>query len=172
VFIHAWENRPSENDRDLVAEILEVERVFQTPPFRADAPKANEIVYFIGAWFKSELIGIKIGKSTRPIEHRLKGLQTGSPYQLRVIGLTNRFFEKALHRRFEGEGLALHLEWFQPKQALLDFIRQECPEGEYEGFPKVLSEDQRKAVQAQAIEALQNGKVGKAKDFLRTLHDY
>jgi hypothetical protein len=155
---------------DVFAELLDVESPQSTKsPFRPKVLLANETVYFIGAWHQSELIGIKIGKSTRPIEQRLKGLQTGSPVQLRIIGSTTSFFEKALHRRFESEGLGLHLEWFRPRLSLLDFIREACPNGDFTGFP---GDVDATAICAKTVELLKQGDYQQAKSLLRTLHDF
>jgi len=65
---------------------------------------------------------IKIGITRTSPEARLSGLQTGSPLQLRIVGLIAGDQEKMLHERFAK--IRLHGEWFTPTDELIDFIKQ------------------------------------------------
>ena len=86
-----------------------------------DCAEAVEVesVYFIEA--ANGLI--KIGRSTDPLR-RLRGLQTGSPVQLRMVlvltglGVAD---EMALHDRFAE--YRSHGEWFHPGPDLIEFVR-------------------------------------------------
>jgi hypothetical protein len=66
---------------------------------------------------------IKIGKSRNP-EKRLKELQTGTGFELRL--LTQKFcskmlkMEQYLHKRFEED--RMEGEWFLPSPGLLEYI--------------------------------------------------
>lgn len=68
------------------------------------------MVYFIQA----EIGGpVKIGYTSCPVEARLKSLQCGSPFKLRVLGvlgMANQKEERRLHREFEH--YRVHGEWF------------------------------------------------------------
>jgi hypothetical protein len=66
---------------------------------------------------------VKIGFSVKPIE-RLKGLQTGSPVKLKILGLINEDQEDKLHNKFHN--FRLHGEWFIPSQEIKDFINNKC----------------------------------------------
>lgn len=62
---------------------------------------------------------IKIGIAV-DIQHRLAGLQTASPYPLRVLGVIRRNCERELHLMFRE--LRLSGEWFRNDKRLVDFI--------------------------------------------------
>lgn len=66
---------------------------------------------------------IKIGKANDPIE-RLKGLQTGSPDKLVLLGVipctSVQVQEVALHEDFQA--FKVHGEWFSPSPELLEYI--------------------------------------------------
>ena len=76
-------------------------------------------VYFISSEKNRE---IKIGFTARPVEKRLKSLQTAHPYKLKLLtivpGTTED--EKSLHERFAN--IRLEGEWFKPHPDLLAFI--------------------------------------------------
>jgi|SRR5579859_1366545 len=74
------------------------------------------VVYFV-----QSVIGgpIKIGKSVDPMA-RLIQLQSGSPFQLRLLATTAKDIELELHERFAAD--RLHGEWFHPSQELRDYI--------------------------------------------------
>lgn len=78
------------------------------------------VVYFI----QSGAAGpIKIGVTSN-VALRLKGLQTGSATELRLLGVvpTDRFSEESLHLRFAS--LRLHGEWFTATVELLAFVAE------------------------------------------------
>lgn len=64
---------------------------------------------------------IKIG-SAADLGKRVSGLDTASPYPLRLLGVLNGgvALEREMHKRFRAHHM--RLEWFQPAQALLEFI--------------------------------------------------
>src|SRR5208282_5545755 len=82
------------------------------------AKKANKMVYFIQAE-KSKLV--KIGKTARDVNLRLREMQTGSADRLRLLTSLPAKNEKAFHERFSRD--RVHGEWFRPSSALLIFIR-------------------------------------------------
>lgn len=63
---------------------------------------------------------IKIGKTKQNPEDRLKGLQTGSPEILQIVGLIEGDIETKLHHQFKH--LRQQGEWFENTPELLDFI--------------------------------------------------
>lgn len=66
---------------------------------------------------------IKIGFTATTPESRLKGLTTGSPQKLRIVGAINSNVEKELHRKFRS--VRVHGEWFRATSELTSFIRTE-----------------------------------------------
>jgi hypothetical protein len=63
---------------------------------------------------------IKIGRTTIPIDQRLRTLQTGSTAKLRILLVIDGDHESYLHKRFSH--LRVQGEWFTASQELLDFI--------------------------------------------------
>jgi len=57
---------------------------------------------------------VKIGYTSGPAEKRLRGLQTGNPYKLRILKVFDgdERHESELHRRFAGH--RIRGEWFDP----------------------------------------------------------
>lgn len=89
-----------------------------------EPPAGDEWVYFIRAEGGGP---IKIGRSADP-DKRLRELQTGHPYPLRVVGMASggRELEAALHRilcdyRLMGE-------WFEDTGPVLELMRLVCAE--------------------------------------------
>lgn len=79
---------------------------------------STRYVYFI----QGEATGlIKIGKANDP-GTRLKGLQTGSPDHLVLLGVIpcTKTRETELHEDFKA--FKVHGEWFKPSAELLSFI--------------------------------------------------
>jgi hypothetical protein len=70
---------------------------------------------------------IKIGHSTNP-RKRLRQLQNGSPYELRLLGVLAGNLEKEaeLHKQFSE--WRLREEWFIPVSQLLNFIAKNAKE--------------------------------------------
>jgi hypothetical protein len=64
---------------------------------------------------------VKIGRTRKPMDERLRALQTGSPVKLRVIGVIEGDREGECHRKFAHD--RLHGEWFTATDKLLKFIR-------------------------------------------------
>jgi hypothetical protein len=67
---------------------------------------------------------IKIGKTVLDVADRLRGLTTGAPWPVRVLGHTNRATEAELHMRFAH--LRAHLEWFEDSPELRAEIKRLC----------------------------------------------
>ena len=70
---------------------------------------------------------IKIGMTKNGIKTRLKGLQSASPYKLKLLFLFENFpnsgiTERTIHKKFKK--IRLEGEWFSPTPELLDFIKQ------------------------------------------------
>lgn len=83
-------------------------------------------------FLQSKLGGpIKIGKTRTGIERRLSTLDTGSPFELRIVGAVHSDIEAELHKRFSGQ--RIRKEWFSISQELIDFIVENCDE-RYRGF--------------------------------------
>ena len=64
---------------------------------------------------QSDVTGaFKVGRSKSPIR-RLKQLQTGSPYQLKLVCILENkgYQEKLLHRRLDESGRRCKGEWFE-----------------------------------------------------------
>jgi hypothetical protein len=66
---------------------------------------------------------IKIGITSKDPEERLRKLQTGSPTQLRIVGLLPLDCEKLLHSKFSKSHS--HGEWFKPSKDLVTFINED-----------------------------------------------
>jgi hypothetical protein len=83
------------------------------------------MIYFIQA------IGggpIKIGYTSTDPHDRLRGIQTGSPYKLRVLAVRtgNRSQEQALHHKLSEH--RLEGEWFEPCKTVLEAIVDDLPQ--------------------------------------------
>ncbi|HAS8561037.1 TPA: GIY-YIG nuclease family protein [Vibrio vulnificus] len=81
------------------------------------------IVYFL----YGEVTGlVKIGWTRASLVRRINQLQTGSPDQLRLLGIMRgtQAFEKELHAKFKPNHK--HLEWFELSGEILRFIGSEC----------------------------------------------
>lgn len=81
------------------------------------------MIYFV------EVIGpshIKIGFTSKPMALRLRTLQTGNSYQLRVLG-TKESGAKSEEERFRNRFRASRIrgEWYRRTPELMDLIRQE-----------------------------------------------
>jgi hypothetical protein len=87
-------------------------------------------IYFV----QMDYIGpIKIGFATY-FQNRLRQLQTGSPYKLRLLCLVpgNEQFEKDIHSCFRE--IRLEGEWFLPHPKLLEEIEQQKFWNKKDGF--------------------------------------
>lgn len=80
------------------------------------------MIYFIQAGKNGP---IKIGQTDNGVDDRLKQLQTGCPYELRLLWVYDGhvFSEKEIHERFSHE--RIRGEWFRPSRKILDFIDEE-----------------------------------------------
>lgn len=78
------------------------------------------MIYFIQEDNERGLI--KIGHTKSPIDRRLESLQTGSPDELKVIGVIegNQQTENQIHMQFKHA--QYRIEWFYPEPDLLAFI--------------------------------------------------
>ena len=83
---------------------------------------SNGCTYFIQAKSGGD---IKIGYTSKsdPIQ-RLRGIQTGNPKKLQIVGILRGNREAQLHAKFDD--IRLEGEWFKPEQALVDFIEKHC----------------------------------------------
>ena len=83
------------------------------------APSAKKYrTYFIS----NEDGDVKIGKTTWPIQIRLRQLQTGSSSKLVLLHSMEGDYEHKFHERFKH--LRLHGEWYRGTPALLGFIER------------------------------------------------
>lgn len=87
---------------------------------KVDEPKTDSRrVYFV-----QSVVGgrVKIGIAEDP-EVRLRAMQTGSPFELRILATSEggRSVESALHKKFAAS--RSHGEWFEPCDELMEFIR-------------------------------------------------
>lgn len=89
------------------------------------AKKTNrEYTYFI----QQETGGnIKIGFTTQDPKARLANLQTGSAYNLRIVGLLEGNREKELHKKFSH--INTKGEWYKNSEELVDYIRSSTLDG-------------------------------------------
>jgi len=89
---------------------------------KKDRKHRVSIVYFIGPENGSS---IKIGYSERPIKERLRHLQTGSPYPLKVFLTTPGTLrtEREFHERFSSLRIRGTGEWFLAEGELIEFLR-------------------------------------------------
>lgn len=90
-------------------------------PKRKSTKSEARVVYFIQI---GEDGPIKIGMSRGNPIRRLQAMQTGMPYELRVMGVVAEEFgrtEGQLHERFDH--LRLRGEWFRPEADLIAFIK-------------------------------------------------
>jgi len=80
------------------------------------------MIYFIQAGKNGP---IKIGQTENDVENRIKQLQTGCPYKLKVVWLYygDRWTEAALHERFASD--RIRGEWFNSTEKLFTFIDEE-----------------------------------------------
>lgn len=109
-------------------------------------------IYFIG----SENGPIKIGKA-KNVLYRLRGIQTGSPYQLSILGvmLGRPELEKAMHSKFKN--YRLNGEWFEASEEIKEFIAMNTIP--YEAAPPI------KAESDQQVYELKQALNIKTKDF-------
>lgn len=70
---------------------------------------------------------IKIGFTTQEPEKRLANLQTGSAYQLRIVGLLQGNRENKLHKNFSD--IKVKGEWYKNSKELVDYIKSNSLEG-------------------------------------------
>jgi len=80
------------------------------------------MIYFIQAGKNGP---IKIGQTNNGIEERIAQLQTGCPYELRLLWCYNGdgYTEQVVHDLFKHE--RIRGEWFRPSPSILEFIRDE-----------------------------------------------
>ena len=78
-------------------------------------------IYFVQA---GEAGPIKIGRTQHPIAKRLKSLQVGCPWPIRLLAIRSGNFlsETAVHRKFKDYRISG--EWFLPDKEILDFIEE------------------------------------------------
>lgn len=82
-------------------------------------------VYFI-TWGDSN--PVKIGWSVEP-EERLKAIQTGFPYELRIVGVmpgSRRRLEGEIHRKLKKHNI--RGEWFEPVKEVMDLAENAHPD--------------------------------------------
>lgn len=83
------------------------------------APSAKKYrTYFIS----NEDGDVKIGKTSEPVQIRLRQLQTGSSQKLTLLHVVEYDAEHRWHERFKH--LRLHGEWYRGTPALLGFIER------------------------------------------------
>lgn len=80
------------------------------------------MIYFIQAGNNGP---IKIGQTDNNIEERIKQLQIGCPYELRLLWLhkSDHYKEQEIHKEFSSE--RIRGEWFHPSRKIFDFIDNE-----------------------------------------------
>lgn len=81
------------------------------------------MVYFIQCGGKNG--PIKIGQTNNNIKERISQLQTGCPYELKLLWLYkgDRFTESEIHEKFKHENI--RGEWYHPSRALFNFLGEE-----------------------------------------------
>jgi hypothetical protein len=81
------------------------------------------MIYFIQAGKNGP---IKIGKTDNEIENRIRQLQIGCPYELKLLWLykDDDYSEAEIHETFAHE--RIRGEWFHPTKKLLEFINDKC----------------------------------------------
>jgi hypothetical protein len=97
--------------------------------------KDSPFIYFIQQDKKGP---IKIGFSANPI-YRLRELQAGNPFKLKIVGIINNAntkLEIEMHNKFSH--IRLCGEWFEPAKELTGFIKKYC-RGDKEGQLRMLS---------------------------------
>jgi len=104
---------------------------------RDEAVTGDMWSYFIGVFEGDELeLGrTKVGESKTPMK-RIRGLQAqqGSrSVQLMFLGVTKRYHEKELHRRFTVEHEVF--EWFSSTERLLGFAQRACSPADLHSLP-------------------------------------
>ena len=77
-------------------------------------------IYFV----QDERGPIKIGQTGNPYEFRHSGLQTGNPFELKLLLFVPscKYTEKSIHLRFDK--YRIRGEWFEPAPELLEFIEE------------------------------------------------
>lgn len=97
-------------------------RIIESPWYPKCSDKFSKAQKRSVVYFVQSAIGgpIKIGQSLDP-QSRLKELQTGSPFELRLLAVTSNYTESELHSQFSFA--RLHGEWFEPVCELLDLIK-------------------------------------------------
>lgn len=82
----------------------------------------EEVIYFILDTYSN---AVKIGYTTiKGLRRRLQTLQTGTPYELRLLGALwgDRLTEKQIHNMFKPSHI--RGEWFNYSKELEDFISE------------------------------------------------
>lgn len=110
-------------DSEAVDEMKQLQKFYAT---ELKASKAKQRSWTRGAWVYYVLSNdqyVKIGSAKNPIS-RLAGLQTSSPYKLRILYIEpdrkSRAVERARHREFAA--LRVNGEWFKYEGALKAFL--------------------------------------------------
>lgn len=121
----------------------------------------NNYVYFIG---NIEYKIVKIGFSSNP-QNRLKSLQTGCPYKLKILKKIegNSHLEKDYHKIFKD--FNMEGEWFELRGELLDFVNKT------QNITKkpILKEGEWIKVTPQIIEATRNSNNAFTKNSVKAL---
>jgi hypothetical protein len=96
----------------------------------SDTTQGARVTYLV----QGEMGGpIKIGRSnTKSLGSRIAALQTGYPYQLKIVRLIEGDLEAELHSRFAH--LRMNGEWFAPGDELLAFAGSEATKGGHQDF--------------------------------------
>ncbi|MHA1277144.1 MAG: GIY-YIG nuclease family protein [Candidatus Helarchaeota archaeon] len=76
----------------------------------------TEYTYFI-----SDGTAIKIGKSEDPLA-RLRGIQTGNPRELKLLGVSKKLTETEFHEKFKKE--LIRGEWYNQTPEILLFCEE------------------------------------------------
>lgn len=80
----------------------------------------EEVIYFILDTYSS---AVKIGYTTiKGLRRRLQTLQTGAPYELRLLGALwgDKKIEKEIHKKFKHSHI--RGEWFEYSEEIEDYI--------------------------------------------------
>lgn len=98
--------------------------IIENPPL--DRVGLTDLLAADWTYFVQSIDGgpIKIGFTSQTPDERLANLQTGSPVQLRIVGLLRGNREREMHQRFRQ--YRLQGEWFSVSKDLLTFIDEEA----------------------------------------------